>query len=87
MIIKKLWEFLPEFVGALEAQLKADNARWGNTWLERTRKGQTERTWQTFKDYFDQYEFTGTPVPWMKVIGGAFICWMRETGHPEMWQE
>lgn len=28
---------------------------------------------------------TGTPIPWLKVIGGALICWIREQ-HPELWE-
>jgi len=29
------------------------------------------------------FEQAGIPVPWLKVIGGAFICWVREN-HPEL---
>jgi hypothetical protein len=38
----KTWHFLPEFMKALEQQLKEDDLRWGDTWLLRTREGQTE---------------------------------------------
>lgn len=85
--VKKLWEYLPEFVEALTRQLQEDDKRWGDTWLKRTRKGQEARTRETFRDYFDQFEHAGIPVPWLKVIGGAFICWLRDTGHPELWEE
>jgi hypothetical protein len=82
----KLWNLLPEFVNALTEQLKSDDARWGDTWLKRTRKGQEERTIATFNDYFDRYLNAGEPVNWLKVAGGAFICWYREQ-HPEIWKE
>jgi hypothetical protein len=81
----KLWDFLPEFIKALEEQLKADDARWGDTWLKRTRDGQELRTRETLRDYFDQFENSGTPIPWLKIAGGALICWVREK-HPEIWQ-
>lgn len=74
----KVWEFLPEFMEALEEQLRDDWRRWGDTWLHRTREGQTERTIKTFRDYFDQYEQAGVPVNWLKVAGNALICWIRE---------
>jgi len=80
---KKLWEYLPEFVKEFEAQLRADDVRWGDTWLNRTKKGQEERLYGDVKDYFDRFYFGGEPMPYMKVIGNAFICWMREQ-HPEL---
>lgn len=82
----KLWEFLPEFAKALEEQLKDDDKRWGDTWLERKRDGQEERTFYTYLDYFQQYKNAGIPVPWLKIAGGALICWVREN-HPELWSK
>lgn len=82
----KLWDYIAEFVVALVAQLQDDDARWGDTWLKRTRKGQTERTIKTFRDYFDQYEQAGVPVNWLKIAGNAMICWVRDQ-HPEIWKE
>lgn len=82
----KVWDFLPEFVKALEAQLQDDDKRWGDTWLSRTREGQEERTEVTFRGYFDQYKHAGVPVPWLKIAGGALICWIREN-HPELWKK
>ncbi len=82
----KLWDFLPELTTELEKQLREDEERWGDTWLKRTRKGQTERTIKTFRDYFDQYEEAGVPVPWLKIIGNSLICWIRER-HSEIWKE
>jgi hypothetical protein len=81
-----VWDFIDEFASALEEQLRNDELRWGNTWLERTREGQEERTITRFNDYFDQYKETGAPLPWLKIAGGALICWLRET-HPEMWKK
>ena len=82
----KVWDFLPEFVSALEAQLKSDELRWGDTWLKRTRKGQNERTIKSLRDKFDQFENVGQQVPWLKVAGEALICFIREN-HPEIWPE
>lgn len=82
----KLWDVLPEFVLALENQLKEDDIRWGETWLKRTRKGQEERTIATFNDYFDKYLNAGRKINWLAVAGNAFICWYREQ-HPEIWPE
>lgn len=82
----KLWEILPEFIKALEEQLKSDDLVYGKTWLKRTRKGQELRTREKFRDYFDQFENAEVPVPWLKVAGNALICWYREQ-HPEIWPE
>lgn len=76
-------DFLNEFVDALKAQLANDNKRWGDTWLKRGLRGQEKRTFERFRDYYDQFKLGGNPVPWMKVIGGALICWVREN-HPEI---
>ena len=82
----KTWDFLPEFMQALEEQLKKDDIRWGDTWLKRTRAGQEERTWENYKNKFDQYFNAGVPIPWIKIIGDAYIAWIREN-HPEIWNE
>jgi hypothetical protein len=82
----KLWDFLPDFVAALEEQIRADDQRWGDTWLKRTRKGQEERTIKSLRDKFDQYENAGVPIPWLKIAGEALIAWTRER-HPEIWPE
>ena len=79
-----VWIFLPEFVKALEAQLKDDENRWGVTFLNRTREGQEERIIDTFYGYFDDYEIDNKPMPWLKVAGNALIAWAREN-HPEIW--
>jgi hypothetical protein len=82
----KVWDFMNEFVTALQAQLESDDARWGNTWLNRTREGQEERTIVEFNNYFDKYINAGEPIPWLKIVGNAMICWIREQ-HPEMWKK
>jgi hypothetical protein len=82
----KTWDFLPDFVKALELQLREDHAQWGDTWLKRTRKGQEERTIKSFNDKFDKYLNGGIPIPWLKIAGDALIAWIREQ-HPEIWPE
>jgi hypothetical protein len=32
-----------------------------------------------FNDYYDQWKNAGTPIPWLKIVGEAFIAWVRET--------
>ena len=81
-----LLDYLPEFVEALKSQLESDNLRWGDTWLKRTRNGQEERIENDYKDYFDMFRNAGIPVPWLKVVGNAFIAWVREN-HPELFPE
>jgi len=77
-----LTEYLPEFFKELEEQLKSDEIRWGDTWKKRglIYKGRTQE--QRFFDWLDnvrdQYENKGNAVPWMKVVGEAMICWVRE---------
>lgn len=75
---EKVWEYLPEFIAALEEQLKEDDKRWGDTWKKRPIEGQEARTRQTFNDYFDKFENTGRPIHWLAVAGNALICWIRE---------
>ena len=82
----RVYDFLDEFIEAFEKQLVSDEARWGNTFLKRTRKGQEERTIANFNNKFDKYLNGGQPIEWLKVIGDAYICWVREN-HPEIWKE
>lgn len=81
-----VWNFVTEFSSALRKQLKEDELRWGDTWLERQKEGQEDRTWETFKKYFIDYQKEGIPVPWLKIAGNALICWIREV-HPELWEK
>jgi chaperonin cofactor prefoldin len=80
MLVK---DFLPEFIEELEKQLDSDEQRWGSTWRQRGLKNQELRTLQRYRDYWDMYQNNNTPIPWLKVIGGALICWIREK-HPEV---
>jgi len=74
----KLWDFLPEFIEAFEAQLRSDDVRWGDTWLHRSPEGQEERLFGDVTDYFDKFKHGNEPMPFLKVIGNAYICWVRE---------
>lgn len=76
--MKNLIDYLPEFTKALQEQLVKDQFRWGDTWKKRPINGQEERTKAVFNNYFDQFENAGTPIPWLKIAGGALICWVRE---------
>jgi hypothetical protein len=78
-----LIDFLPETFEAVKEQLVEDEKRWGDTWMHRPREGQEDRTIARFRDYFDQWEKAGVPIPWEKIIGGAHICMVREN-HPEI---
>ena len=80
----KVTDFLPELTEALTQQLNEDFQHWGDTWLKRPKLGQEERTIAKFNDYFDQYREKNVPIPWLKIIGNALICWIREQ-HPEIW--
>ena len=74
----KLPEYLPEFIEAFQTQIEADDARWGDTWKKRSAEGQEDRMYQRFRDYKDQFDNAGTPIPWLKIVGEAFIGWVRE---------
>jgi hypothetical protein len=69
---------LPEIIKEFEEQLEDDEKRWGDTWKYREKKGQEERTYARYEDYIDQFRNAGVEIPWMKIVGGAFICWVRE---------
>jgi len=75
---KSLPEYLIEFFEALEEQIEKDNDRWGDTWKRRSIDGQEGRAFSRYKDYWDMFEGGGTPIPWLKVAGEAYICWLRE---------
>lgn len=78
-----VYDYMDEFVAALMKQLRADHERWGATWRNRTKAGQELRTKERFDDYFDQFLHAGVPLPWLKIVGGAMIGWIREM-HPEV---
>lgn len=76
-------EFMTELQTALTEQLVEDTKRWGDTWRRRGLKGQEKRTMERYRDYYDRFKNAGVPMPWLKIIGGAYICWLREK-HPEL---
>ncbi len=76
--MSELVDYLPETFEALTKQLEADQARWGDTWKMRSRDGQEERVFARLMDYLDQYRNAGTPIPWLKIMGEAHICLVRE---------
>jgi hypothetical protein len=78
-----LLKHFDEFVAELRTQLVADDKRWGETFLRRTRKGQEERCRNSFQDKFDRFENAGIPIEWLKIAGDSYISWLREK-HPEM---
>lgn len=80
----KVWHFMAEFISALYERLKEDDIKWGNTWLERTRDGQESRIEEDIIGYFNEYHGSGTPIPWLKLVGVTMIGWIREQ-HPEIW--
>jgi hypothetical protein len=82
----KVWEILPEVMKSLEEHFRADDIRWGDTWLKRTRKGQEERVIKSINDKFDKFLNGGQPIDWDAIMGDAAICKYREQ-HPEIWKE
>lgn len=78
-----LLQFLDEFCKQLREQLLDDDARWGETWRHRTREGQEQRIQDDYNNYFDQFNHAEVPVPWLKVVGNAYIAWVRES-HPDV---
>ena len=87
MTEKILLDFLPEIVDQLHKQLEDDEKRWGNTWKTRPAYGQELRAYQRLNDYFDQWKNKGVPIPWLKVMGEAMICLVRENHREEYKKE
>lgn len=76
---KKLYEFVPDFMIALEEQLKEDEKRHGDKWKELPREGQVERIYARFYEYQYKFASKGEPIPWLKIAGLAMIAWLRDT--------
>lgn len=74
----RLQDFIDEFCEGLKAQIDEDEQRWGETWRYRTVEGQMDRMMTGFKDYQDQHNLGGMPVPWLKIAGEALIGWVRD---------
>jgi len=83
--LEKLEDYIPEFMEEFVSQIRKDQLRWGDTWKSRgliwNGKTQEERMFARIADYKDQHEHGGTPVPYMKIVGEAFINWVREKEH------
>jgi hypothetical protein len=79
----ELLDYLDEFVKEFKAQLGSDFERWGDEWKRRSRDGQELRTFDRYLSYVNQFVKSGVPVPWLKIVGNAYICWLREK-HPEL---
>lgn len=75
---KRVIDYLPKFVSELRVQLRADEIRWGDEWLERPREGQEKRIFMRFADYYGNFLLRHEPIPWLKVAGNALIGWIRE---------
>lgn len=75
---ENIYDYVPEFMEALEAQLHDDQKRWGDVWKERPMEGQSERIRATFDNYFDAELHGGEEVNWIKVAGNALIAWIRQ---------
>lgn len=88
----KLLDYYLNFVKALREQLEDDQERWGDTWKHRPIEAldthddlgelhwphQNERIFERYRDYYAQWKNAGTPIPWLKICGEAFIAWVRE---------
>jgi hypothetical protein len=79
----RVQDFLEEFTNEMWQQLRKDEKRWGDTWIERPRLGQENRIFSRFTAYYDQFIYGKTPIPWEKVANLALIGWIREN-HPEV---
>ena len=77
--MKTLPEYLPQFFKAFTAQIETDQKRWGQTWARRPIENQEDRIFDRLMDYYGQWAEAGTPIPWLKIVGEAFIAWVRET--------
>jgi hypothetical protein len=77
---------LPEFVEAFKAQLMSDQERWHDEWKKRPVTGQEFRNFNRFREYMGDFVQRAVPMPWLKVIGNAYIAWVREN-HPELLEQ
>lgn len=70
---------LPDLVHLMVRQLRSDYERWGDTWRKRPVEGQEVRAFERYRAYWDQWRARTESggMPWMKVIGEAWICVLR----------
>ena len=81
-----LTELLPELADMLYQRLDTDYGRYGETWRQWPREGQEERIFLRFMEYWRQYLLNNEPIPWLKIIGLAWIAIVREL-YPEELKE
>ena len=74
----KLTNLIPDFMTALEAQLKSDEKRHGEKWKEMPREGQEQRIYDRFHAYLYDFKVKGIAIPWLKIAGLALIGWTRD---------
>jgi hypothetical protein len=88
----KTWDFIDEFCEYLKSdfvgKLKKDEARWGDTWIKRTRSGQEDRLCNSLRNRIDKYQnaVVKDPLDEESILGDLFINWIRKQ-HPEIWKE
>lgn len=75
---EELEDYFPEFIEALGKRLSEDKRRWGDTWKHRSFEGQDDRMYDDMMRYLDQYKHGKQEMPYLKIIGNAFIHWVRE---------
>lgn len=52
---KKVIDYLPEFMQALEDQLKSDELQYGDTWKKKSARGQEGRIFDSIFAYYRDY--------------------------------
>ncbi len=82
-----VWEYLPQIFNLLEEHLKADEERWGDVWLQRTRRGQWRRTFNSWAKKWDVYFHGGKAPDGLSFMGDAAICVIRDLIAPHRWKE
>ena len=74
----KLWDLLPDFMIAIEAQLQEDEKKHGEKWKELPREGQEQRIYERFHSYYYNFVSKKIPIPWLKIAGLCLIGWTRD---------
>ena len=76
----RITAYLFPFFKAFQKQIQSDDRRWADEqWKIRGWQGQEERVQRRINEYFEDYFVRGIPVPWLKIVGEAFIGWVRES--------
>ena len=74
--------FQGEFISKMLVQMANDHDHYGDTWLMSYAEGMEGHIRGRYDDYYNQFEQSGKPVPWLKVAGYAIIAQARQD-HPE----